>query len=220
MQTFRLRTTGAKRALSNHKTKTAAVNAGKRRVKKKFRSAVRRASLVSKLGMGAASKKKGRDDDEDGDRSFVAPETLSLRQHLNAQLSLTKLGRRDRALIGMLIDALDDDGYLTQPLAEIALLLPPEAREATAEEIRLAMPSGRIEDDDAGASGQAVAGAVYNPATEEMFEATLGGGARLNGRPVAGFNVVKVDAASEIDVEQGTLCAFKQNGVLRFYPLM
>ncbi len=31
--------------------------------------------------------------------------------------------------------------------------------------------------------------------------------ARLNGRPVAGFNVVKVDAASEIDVEQGTLAA-------------
>lgn len=31
--------------------------------------------------------------------------------------------------------------------------------------------------------------------------------ARLNGRPVAGFNVVKVDAASEIDVETGTLAA-------------
>ena len=29
--------------------------------------------------------------------------------------------------------------------------------------------------------------------------------ARLNGRPVAGFNVVKVDSASEIDVETGTL---------------
>lgn len=31
--------------------------------------------------------------------------------------------------------------------------------------------------------------------------------ARLNGRPVAGFNIVKVDAASEIDVEQGALAA-------------
>ena len=31
--------------------------------------------------------------------------------------------------------------------------------------------------------------------------------ARLNGRPVAGFNVVKVDSASEIDVETGTLAA-------------
>ncbi|MSP67372.1 MAG: 3'(2'),5'-bisphosphate nucleotidase CysQ [Alphaproteobacteria bacterium] len=32
--------------------------------------------------------------------------------------------------------------------------------------------------------GQAVAGAVYNPATDELFEATLGGGARLNGRTI------------------------------------
>jgi HAE1 family hydrophobic/amphiphilic exporter-1 len=31
--------------------------------------------------------------------------------------------------------------------------------------------------------------------------------ARLNGRPVAGFNVVKVDSASEIDVETGTVAA-------------
>ena len=75
----------------------------------------------------SAAPRAGSDDDEDGDRSFVAPETISLRQHLNDQLSLTNLPQRDRALIGMLIDALDDDGYLTQPLEEIALLLPPEA---------------------------------------------------------------------------------------------
>ena len=31
--------------------------------------------------------------------------------------------------------------------------------------------------------------------------------ARLNGRPVAGFNVVKVDSASEVDVERGVLAA-------------
>ena len=52
----------------------------------------------------------GSDDDEDGDRAFVAPETVSLRQHLNDQLSLTNLPQRDRALIGMLIDAVDDHG--------------------------------------------------------------------------------------------------------------
>jgi len=34
--------------------------------------------------------------------------------------------------------------------------------------------------------------------------------ARLNGRPVAGFNVVKVDSASEIDVETGTLAAIEK----------
>ena len=32
--------------------------------------------------------------------------------------------------------------------------------------------------------GQAVAGVVYNPATDELFEATRGGGARLNGRAI------------------------------------
>ncbi|HPI49760.1 MAG TPA: efflux RND transporter permease subunit, partial [Hyphomonadaceae bacterium] len=31
--------------------------------------------------------------------------------------------------------------------------------------------------------------------------------ARLNGRPVAGFNIIKVDDASEVDVENGTLAA-------------
>ena len=34
--------------------------------------------------------------------------------------------------------------------------------------------------------------------------------ARLNGRPVAGFNVVKVDTASEVDVERGVLAAHRQ----------
>lgn len=86
----------------------------------------------------SVSPRTANDDDEDGDRTFVAPEALSLRQHLNVQLSLTKLGRRDRALIGMLIDALDDDGYLTQPLEEIALLLPAEA-DADVEDLGIAL---------------------------------------------------------------------------------
>lgn len=77
-------------------------------------------------------------DDEDGDRAFVAPELPSLRHHLNDQLALTNLPRRDRALIGMLIDALDDDGYLTQPLEEIAELLPPEA-DADIEDLGIAL---------------------------------------------------------------------------------
>jgi RNA polymerase sigma-54 factor len=75
----------------------------------------------------SASPRTASDEDDDSDRAFVAPETLSLRNHLNEQLSLTNLARRDRALIGMLIDALDDDGYLTQSLEEIAELVPPEA---------------------------------------------------------------------------------------------
>ena len=65
-------------------------------------------------------------DDEENDRSFAAPDTPTLRDHLLGQLTLTKLGERDRALVALIIDALDEDGYLTQPLEEIVALLTPE----------------------------------------------------------------------------------------------
>ncbi|HSA89335.1 MAG TPA: RNA polymerase factor sigma-54 [Burkholderiales bacterium] len=81
---------------------------------------------------------RGADDDEDGDHTHATPDTPTLRDHLRAQLSLTNLGTRDRAFIEILIDALDDDGYLTQPLEEVAALLPPEA-EAGAEELKIAL---------------------------------------------------------------------------------
>jgi RNA polymerase sigma-54 factor len=81
---------------------------------------------------------RGAEDDEDGDRSFATPDTPTLRDHLCTQLSLTNLGARDRALVGLLIDALDEDGYLTQPLEEIAALLPPEA-EAGIDELSIAL---------------------------------------------------------------------------------
>ena len=80
---------------------------------------------------------RGADDDE-GDRTFAAPDTPNLRDHLVAQLSLTNLGERDRALVGMLIDALDDDGYLTQSLEEIAALLPADA-DTGVEELQIAL---------------------------------------------------------------------------------
>jgi len=54
---------------------------------------------------------------------------------LRSQLALTNLGDRDRVFVQLLIDALDEDGYLTQPLEEIAALLPAEA-EAAFEELR------------------------------------------------------------------------------------
>lgn len=66
------------------------------------------------------------DEDDDG-RSYTATDSPSLRDHLIGQMGLTNLARRDRALVEILIDALDDDGYLTQSLEEIIELLPPEA---------------------------------------------------------------------------------------------
>jgi len=77
-------------------------------------------------------------DDEESDRSFSAPDTPTLRDHLNTQLTLTNLGERDRTLVAMLIDALDEDGYLTQSLEEIAALLPSEA-EVELDELAIAL---------------------------------------------------------------------------------
>src|SRR5512134_2725190 len=85
---------------------------------------------------------RGPDDDEDGDRTHSTPDTPTLRDHLRAQLSLTNLGARDRAFVEILIDALDDDGYLTQPLEEIAALLPTQLAddgEALVEELKIAL---------------------------------------------------------------------------------
>ena len=65
-------------------------------------------------------------EDEEGERTFTQPDTPTLRDHLHAQLSLTNLSARDRALVQMLIDALDDDGRLTQSLEEIAAMVPAE----------------------------------------------------------------------------------------------
>jgi RNA polymerase sigma-54 factor len=86
----------------------------------------------------AANWRGSPDDDDEGDRSFATPDTPTLRDHLLSQLSLTNLEERDRALVMVLIDALDEDGYLTQPLEEIAALLPPEA-EAGVEELSIAL---------------------------------------------------------------------------------
>jgi RNA polymerase sigma-54 factor len=77
-------------------------------------------------------------DEEDGDRNFGTADSPTLRDHLRSQLSLTNLPERDRVLVEILIDALDEDGYLTQPLDEIAALLPAEAG-IEAEELAIAL---------------------------------------------------------------------------------
>jgi RNA polymerase sigma-54 factor len=76
--------------------------------------------------------------DDEGDRTHAAPDLPTLRDHLINELSLTGIGARDRALVGLLVDALDEDGYLTQPLEEIAALMPPEA-EVSLEELAIAL---------------------------------------------------------------------------------
>lgn len=67
-----------------------------------------------------------RGEDEDTDYPQLAAGSETLREHLLGQLSLLNVSERDRNLIALLIEALDEDGYLKQPLEEIAELLPPE----------------------------------------------------------------------------------------------
>ena len=65
-------------------------------------------------------------DDEDEGYAEVAAERPGLREHLLWQLNMSQMEARDKKLIGLLIDALDENAYLSQPLAEINEMLPPE----------------------------------------------------------------------------------------------
>ncbi len=79
-----------------------------------------------------------RDDGDDAEFPQIAAESPNLREHLLSQLALTMLEPRDRSLVALLIDALDEDGYLTMPLEELAQLIPPE-HEVEPEELQIAL---------------------------------------------------------------------------------
>ena len=65
-------------------------------------------------------------DDEDDGYSEVAADRPSMREHLLWELNMSQLDDRDKKIIGLLIDALDENAYLSQPLEEIIELLPLE----------------------------------------------------------------------------------------------
>ncbi len=62
-------------------------------------------------------------DDENEDYPEHAALQASMREHLHALLSVSKHDERDKMIIGMLIDALDERGYMAQDLTELAELL-------------------------------------------------------------------------------------------------
>jgi RNA polymerase sigma-54 factor len=61
----------------------------------------------------------GGDEEEEGGLQTPAA-AATLREHLLGQVALLSLPARDRALVSALVDALNEDGYLEQPIAEIA----------------------------------------------------------------------------------------------------
>lgn len=75
-------------------------------------------TLQEEIDWNDYSVKSADDDDDSGPQTPASGP--SLRDHLLSQLSLLSLPERDRALVGALIDALNEDGYLSYELSEIA----------------------------------------------------------------------------------------------------
>lgn len=66
------------------------------------------------------------DDDDNGSAAERVAEQETLADHLLWQLHLSHLSPRDRSIGAALIDALDEDGYLREPLSAIAETLLPD----------------------------------------------------------------------------------------------
>ena len=69
---------------------------------------------------------RGGGEGPDGDASERIAQSESLRDHLCWQLALSHLSPRELAIGEALVDAIDDDGYLREPLAAIVDALAPE----------------------------------------------------------------------------------------------
>ncbi|HEX4269248.1 MAG TPA: RNA polymerase factor sigma-54 [Steroidobacteraceae bacterium] len=65
-------------------------------------------------------------DDDDRQQEFADSAGQSLQEYLLWQLELVRLAPRELAIARAIVDAISDDGYLTEPLAEIANTLRPE----------------------------------------------------------------------------------------------
>lgn len=93
---------------------------------------------TGELGEWQGTGSAPRDDDDDADFQEFQAAIPALRDHLDAQIALTPLSDRDRALCRFMIEALDDDGYLSQSLEDLLPLLPPEL-EVEIDDLRIAL---------------------------------------------------------------------------------
>jgi len=73
-------------------------------------------------------------DDDDRQQDYADHSDTSLQDHLLAQLEVADLDARDLAIARAIVDAVNDDGYLFEPVAEIAATLRPDV-ECTDEEV-------------------------------------------------------------------------------------
>lgn len=73
------------------------------------------------------------DEEYDQDYSLAISKSVSLREHLLMQISLCQYCERKKKIIELLVDCLDDDGYFSQDIEELARLLPAELSISVAE---------------------------------------------------------------------------------------
>jgi len=89
------------------------------------------------MGTGSAGSQQ-RDENDEPSYAEIQAEVTSLRDHLGTQLAMTQLPHRDSTLVRLIIEALDDGGYLTQSLEEIHEMLPAEL-EVDLDELNIAL---------------------------------------------------------------------------------
>ncbi|SFI17912.1 RNA polymerase factor sigma-54 [Nitrosomonas sp. Nm34] len=71
-----------------------------------------------------SSHRESEEDEWDFTQQMINPPTL--REHLIMQISLSQISERDCQIVRILIESLDDDGYLAQDLQELFDMLPAE----------------------------------------------------------------------------------------------
>jgi RNA polymerase sigma-54 factor len=81
---------------------------------------------------------RSKNPDDDDSRPQIEASHCTLREHLLEQMRVTVTEERDRVLMELIIDALDDNGYLEETLEEIHARLPEEA-EVDLDELRTAL---------------------------------------------------------------------------------
>ncbi|MCX8086261.1 MAG: RNA polymerase factor sigma-54 [Rhodocyclaceae bacterium] len=75
---------------------------------------------------GSAKGPRDPNDESDADAGELQAASTRLQDHLINQLALSQLTGKERLRVAFLIEALDEDGYLTSPLEELAETLPEE----------------------------------------------------------------------------------------------
>ncbi len=93
-------------------------------------------------GGEAAPRTRNDADDETASAAELASEHISLQTHLHQQALGLRLNEEERAALYFLIESLNDDGYLDEPITDLAAALAGddwEAREATEQALNLAL---------------------------------------------------------------------------------